>query len=365
MKNFNLLNVLTFFVLVVGGLGANFLGIGRFLGAIWGLTLLVFIWLKNKKILLPKGFLLFLLVLALMCANLFWSHNVGKSLEYILLFWAGGAFWVSFYNLPDKFKDFEKMVIILGVTFGLFYLGARIFGITPVGNFSLYFPELIYKNHNHLGDLWGVILAILAGRMLIKLKNWDLILSFFGVYFLAISLSRSAFVSLAVGVIYLFIKKGLFKKYKKVFWGYIGLASLLFVFVGFQKTLIFSRPYFIQAALGLLRNLFGVGMGNFAEISLNPQNHIWGFSGFATIVHNLVFEFFAGMGILGVAFLTWLIGMVRDVWERTIKENMIYALIFLTITANFLFDSTYFVPSMVYLWFMSLGLAQAKNGLHR
>ena len=43
------------------------------------------------------------------------------------------------------------------------------------------------------------------------------------------------------------------------------------------------------------------------------------------------------------------------------KNNLVYRLIFITLFVNFFFHSTYFIPTMLWMWFGSLGLAHNKD----
>ena len=47
----------------------------------------------------------------------------------------------------------------------------------------------------------------------------------------------------------------------------------------------------------------------------------------------------------------------------TDKEGLIFRAIFLGLTVNFFFDSTYKIPTMIWIWFLSLGLARGKRNL--
>lgn len=110
--------------------------------------------------------------------------------------------------------------------------------------------------------------------------------------------------------------------------------------------------------MGLYHNPLGVGIGNFGLISTDPENWILGLSHSSIVVHNLVLEMIAGMGVLGVIFTIWFIKVVLKLWQSKDIQNLVYRAAFFALTANFFFHSTYFVPTMLWLWFIFLGISQ-------
>jgi len=135
----------------------------------------------------------------------------------------------------------------------------------------------------------------------------------------------------------------------------------LFVFAGAQKITLFSRPYFVQGIVGFVRNPLGIGMGNFIIVSSDSANHLWGMDAFSSIAHNIVLEILTGMGVFGFIFLAWLVIILKDVWHNNKTKDIIYQALFVTLGVNFLFDTTYFISTMLWLWFGSLGLSLPRN----
>ncbi len=348
-------------LLFLGGLGVETI-IVQYVGILVGILLLVLSIVWRKKIEFPSGSLLYIIFLALMSLSMTWSKDGQASFEYLTLFLSGGLFWVSFYNLRKEFKGgFGKLVIILGLIFGILFVASSLLGVGSVNGRSLYLQASMSKNHNHLGDLWAPVLVVI-GYLLIKTqKRLYWLLAAIGVYFLAISLSRAAYVALAAGLIYLFAKQGWLVKHKKALKLFMLVFVALSIFAGAQKITLLSRPYFGQAIVGFTRNPLGVGMGNFGILSSDPANHLLGMSGFSSIAHNIVLEILTGMGVFGFAFLAWLIVILKEVWSNNKKKDIIYQAIFVSLGVNFLFDTTYFVPAMLWLWFTALGLAQTKK----
>lgn len=355
-------------ILVLIGALLFFAGLGietttvQYAGVLVGILLVVLSIVWRKKIELPPGSFLYIIFLAFMLLSITWSHDRQASLEYLVLFSGGGLFWVSFYNLKKELEgNFGKLVIILGLIFGLLFVISSLLGTDAINSKSLYLQASTHKNHNHLGDLWAVAM-LASGYYLIKTRKrlyWPLLP--LGIYFLAISLSRASYVALAAGLVYLFVKQNWLTKHKKAFKLFVLVFIALFVFAGTQKITLLSRPYFIQGIVGFIRNPLGVGMGNFYAISSDSMNHLWGLDGFSSIAHNIILEILVGMGVFGFSFLAWLAIVLKRIWRNNEKKDIIYQAFFVALGVNFLFDTTYFIPTMLWLWFASLGLSLPRR----
>ncbi|MFV1917611.1 MAG: O-antigen ligase family protein [Patescibacteria group bacterium] len=345
----------------IGGLGIE-VDVVQYFGVLVGVLLVSLTWLLKRKIKLPRGIILYSLFLILFIAHSFKvSIYSKKSLEVFSLFFGGGLFWVAAYNLRDELRPyFDKIIIIFGLIFAGLYFFNNLFGDpTLVKPWSLYAQASAFVNHNHIGDLWAVVLTVAAFYAAKKPKSlyiWILIP--LGVYLLVASQSRSAYVALAVGVSCLAKELGLIGRYKKAFVLFIVLILALFLYVGTQKSILFSRPYYMQAIVGFIRTPQGVGVGNFGIISKDPANHILGLSGFSSVAHNIVLEVMTGLGILGLVFVGWFIKILYELWKKSSSKELVYKATFFALTANFLFDTTYFIPVMLWLWFTALGLSQ-------
>jgi len=352
-----------FFLFLVGGLGLYIHNV-RLLGALVPVVGLGFLLFSRRRIALPRGFLPFFAVLVILGINTTWSKGRVATLEYLVMLSGGGAFWLVFYNLGEKFKDtFGRLVIILGIVFGVSYLvNLLVFPQVPIRPWTLYLPSTFSRNHNHLGDMWALVLVVVAHRLLTRPKLWHWGLVAAGVYFLGISLSRSAYLALGVGIFYIFNKLELTGKHRKIYALFLIVAAGLFMYAALFKSTLLSRPYYEQAVYGLSKWPLGVGVGNFGIISGDSQAPWWNAPRAAivtTSAHNLVLEMISGMGVLGLVFAFWLVYILVDILRNS--KQPLFAAIFLAIAANFMFDTTYFIPTMVWLWFASLGLAQTGS----
>ncbi len=345
---------------VIGGLGVKTLQVQIF-GVVVALILLIIIQLRNTKIKLPPFMGIYAIFLLIFLINSFViSLNTNKSLGVLSLFFGGGLFWLVAYNLRNELSPyFDKLIIFIGLIFAGIYLYNIQFGsIETVKPWSLYLQYSGYFNHNNIGDLWAVVLTIIAYYLIKNPKSLLLWLStVLGVYLLFISQSRSAIVSLIAGVGYLTKDKRFVKNNFNIFFIFAVLAAILFLVLGAQKTTLFTRQYYFQGAIGLIRNPQGVGVGNFEAISGDAANHIFGLSHFSSVAHNLPLEIVSGLGILGAVFVVWLILIFVNLFKVGDKKVQVYIAALIALSVNFFFHASYFVPTMLWMWFVLLGLS--------
>ena len=351
---------------ILGGFGLDLIYFSYV--AILVLSLILIFLVSKHELVFPPRLKPFVLFLAFNLVSIFWSVNPITSYGYFLLFLSALLIWVVFYNLGHEGiisdqKTFFYFICLLGLVFGLLF----IFKPNPFdlkrGEFSLYFYSTLPKSHSHIGDLWAAILAAslpfyAKGKR--KIRNWFLIAA--GIVFLYFSKSRSAIFSMAAAFIFFAYKLKLKKDaVKSIYWGVFPLIAL-FIFFGAGKSTLFTRPYYFHSLLGFIKEPFGVGLGNFVFISYPLRNLIPGVSGYSYFVHNLILEIVSGMGIFSAVFIFWFIRIHRDLLEKTKVSSLVFGLAFLALSVNFMFDITYFIPTMLWLWFASLGLLQAEAG---
>lgn len=353
--------VFIFTLLFLGGLGYFASAVEKAGMVIFG-AVLILGFLLNKKFSFPQGSFLYVIFLVLLAINIYTKpttqgENYGQ--EYLALFISGGLVWFFSYNFRDKIGHFlENSILALGVLFGALFVINKLtlnIGLGSTIQFSLFLPYTQW--HNHIGDIWAICMVVLVARFGKGKKLLYLIPLLLGFYFLFESLSRSAYLALGGGVFYLFLKGRL--KDNKIAWGVGILLGVLFIVTGYAKTTFFSRPYFLEAVLGIVKNPQGVGMGNFIHTTQSVSNEVFGENILSFFTHNIILEVLVGMGIWGISFILWILWASLGVLET--KRTLLPLAIFFAIFINFFFDTTYFIPTMLWLWFFSLGLSQDEN----
>lgn len=350
------------------GLLALFLllaGIGRQLflvklaGVLVSFLILLIVRLFKNKLKLPRYFKLWLGFFGLLTLSLFWTKDFFNSLEQGLLFLAGSGFWLVGYNLKKEWvKYFEWVLVSLGLVMaGVWGYYQFIIGDLPVVPWGLWGHYSGYKNHLMLGDYWSVVLGLVIVGLVEKPKDWvRWLLLMLGGYLVLASQSRSALVGLLVGVGYLVIKnKSKYQKSLKM----MGVVLMgVFFWFALNKSTLLVRDYYLQSLMALKTYPWGVGMGNFKFISEDQRFHLWGRDDLAYNAHSLVFEMISGLGWLSIVFVGWWYKVVKMVWEKKRHGGMGYRVAFLVMTVNFLLFSSYFQPTMLWLWFLLLGVVE-------
>ena len=304
---------------------------------------LIGLWLiKGKHLSFPKYLLVYLIFMAIMLI-----HNLlnDGSLFYSLLFLSAGLYWFIFHNLQIlKLQNrFFIFLMFYGLLMAGLFIGFIFYGTNSLDNNSLFLPLYNTTLHNHLGDIWAVIEVGVIYSIIEKKEKWHIPLLIFGALLILQSFSRSALVSLGAGIAYIYYRREDRDNLNRfLLYATIGL-SVMFVVLGFAKTTIFSRPYIGEAFSSLISSPLGIGMGKFADISSSTS-----------IAHNIVLEFTTGMGVFSFLFVYWLIKIVKIIFTK--KGSVLYGAIFLAILTNFLFDTTYVIPAMIWFWFSSLAL---------
>lgn len=324
------------------------------------IVLLIYAISVRGKLIVPKHFDVYIVFIIVLTLHTIFSQGQWK---YDELFVSGGFFWLVFYNLPEStLRKIPNMIIVFGGVMGLIFLYNKLFGIAPDSSFlSLSSSYSDVTKHDHIGDLWAVILVMLFYDMTKKSALWHWMLFIIGIYFLVFSMSRSAYVALIVGISYVSYRLGFEKKFRIIFIGLIAATIVLFLFVGAQKSTLFSRLYFMEALYGVFNHPFGLGMGHFIEIS-SGFGKLFPSFGFASSLyaHNMVLEVVLGMGIFSIVFLWWLFRVLCSLF-RDEKMDVLCSAVFISILTNFFFDVTYMILSFVLIWFMGLGLAQRNQ----
>jgi len=348
-------------IFILGGGTAIGRGTVLNLGVIWGIILLVLIRFQKGTLKIPPSLAFYVIFLVILGLSMFWAPNKPAGLEYLKLYFSGMLFWLASYNLKQKMASiFDTLVLVLALIFGFLFLLNNFFGFPSgdsIGLFTYY-----TSNHGLIGSFWAVAFLVAIKKYVDEKKYRYILFLVLGVFFLAVSLSRSAYLALFVGVFYMFREKTLMAKYRSIFWILALVTAALFVFSGIFKTTLFSRPYFIRGLIGVIRNPFGLGFGNFNAITSDPNVNPLGILGMAKLAHNIILEVLVGMGLFGISFVVWLVMAIRSVVVQDRKRlPLMYGAFFLALFVNFFFDVTYYIPTMVWLWFMALGLVQMQS----
>jgi hypothetical protein len=350
IKSFNVdpLFLMSFLVLIVIGS----IGILKHISIPLALTLGFFYLgiklVSGTQINFPRHFKLYtLFLLTLLIHSLFFDGKI----VYFWMFLSGGLFWlIAFNNLSILNNWLLYFSLIFGFLMAATSIILKLNGVYFMSPDNLFLPLENWVQHNHLGDLWAIILIPVIYKLVKKIDYKYIIILLVGIAIIATSSSRSAIFALAAGTVLLLtglsedaaVSKQAFliKKRLNIILFFLGGVLIYF---SLSKSIFASRPYFYEAILGTLVHPLGNGIGNFGLIT-NSTN----------IVHNLVLEVLLGLGIFSFIFFIWLYKIFGQLTSLPIKNPAMYAM-WLGFFVNFFFDSTYVIPGM--LWFSFLLLA--------
>lgn len=327
--------------------------VGALVACLW-LTSVLFVRLTIE---LPRFFWWWCLLLGLSALSIIWSSQRIDTAQEVVLMASGGLWWLGSKTMSAnvRFRSAVKIsVLCAGVVFTVLWLLA----ITKTwqlsyGPSSLVVEASSYKNHNHIGDWWMVMLILSFSQGV----AWEWVLP--AVVMLWASRSRSADVGALVGLGYLaWMREWWIVHKKKMIVGAIVLVGI-FLIMGLGKVTLGARDYYVQVVAGLVTKYpWGVGWGNFQKISHDSSTHWWGRGDFSSVVHCLPLEWLAGMGWLGLVgwiwlgFVSWRIGFVSK------RDKGMWRAVYWAMLINFCLDTTYLIPSMWWLWMVVIGLAE-------
>jgi hypothetical protein len=322
---------------------------------------LIYLLKGGNKIRFPRHFLLLLIFVLIL--NIYLPFVQDKLAHFLFAAEMAVAliYWIVFYNLKNGDRTLKHFLIYSTIIYSAFYLLSKVFNINLYILAKLFFRDGLTFGHYHIGDLWAFAIVALVGARWNKLKLQNWIIAGMGCIYIYISNTRSAILSLAIGVGYLFVKQVESPKLKNIFITFLFILTAgFFIFLSLGKTTLFDRPYFLQSIESFAKYPLGVGMGNFKQIAeeyhlKNPTD-----GSLSIYTHNIFLESFSGVGVFSIFFLLFLIYLIRDVLN-TNSKGVIWGAFIMAVISNFMFDTSYSVPGLIWILFMSIGVFQAED----
>lgn len=307
-------------------------------------------------------------------SSFFFAVDKQIAFEKTLFYLSSFLIFIFFYNQKELAKKYLLTTIIFGTAvFIVVSLILKLFFVRWIGNSlvsgSEYnFVAALHGQHNHLGDFLGLTLISLLLFFLTTKKRGLLLLFLMILYFFLVSFSRSAYLAfIAAIVLTIFIKnkdkiKNFFKlEYLIVIISII--ATIYFgIFVSVNRDYYLNKeikPYLVnvlsnrliywqQAKESIkLRPIFGVGAGNFGNLS---EKHRQQPDDYTDTAHNLFIEVLAENG--GIAFVGFSL-FILVVVISAFQNYSLYSLLFFYLLLNFQTDYTYQIYSL-FIFFMIL-----------
>lgn len=340
--------------------------------------------IKDRKIFFPKQIsMLFALFFVFSIISSLFSLNRALSLTYLVFYFSLFLTFIYVVNHKEEFSKAIKLVILgLAILFILYsfliqlFIDKDWFFLIPDSGFQFVYSK--FGSHNHLGDFL-VLSLILAFYYLIKSKRkiYYVFLTFFLPFFL-LSFSRSAYISLSITLLLLYLYFLRNKTLRLLSWlsaliVSFSLVSLTFSLITVREAKLTpllkeanqvltenfnlrdkyfraKRVEYLNQAISsfIEKPLFGVGPGNFAMASKKYTNiKQWTFSS-----HNLFLDVLVENGFF--AFVIFFLIILR-IFTKVKKLNASFVL-FIAMLINFQGDYIHAIYSFFFLFFILMGL---------
>lgn len=338
----------------------------------YGFSLLIFFYFffcQKKQIYLSskKIFLLLILVLLFLLSTIF-SQNLGVSYYAFFTFLDILLFaLISIFEI-DNLK-FQIGLIISSFVYSSVFLLNKI-GLFPL-NRDIIGDNFILQvwGHSYLADLLVISIPIVLYYLSNKKIKWRILfLIVFVVIFTALMFtnSRSALISLGIGLFFLDLKQPFFQKIKKIFIFFIFIISIIFSILVLQnkfakKTFTGSREYYVYSGLigffhhpilGNGPNTYLTIIKKYQPISLASTN----------LSHSSLITYLSENGILFTSLFFFLI--INSLTKTRKKNNLFFVCSLIIIIHSFL-DPTWNSPGIliISLYFIFYDQLQTDQNL--
>lgn len=378
---------LILFLLVLEGIGIPYARETTYILVIFLIPILFVHMLFHKKdILFPKRIsFLFLIFIASSLLSGIMGINIRNSIEHSLLSISMFLVFLISYNYKVSLrKPLIIIIFIVPIFFILYFLLLTFHINVPIPHHGYQFVFSKFGSHNHLGDFL-VLPSIICLYYLYNRKHLLLAISYqlLAIIFIFFSYSRSAYVSIALTMIFLHLK---YLKNKRIWPIQLASRTLLVVLIlsvvffivattrqavtqplskevnvtlvkkgGLKhKELLGNRlEYIKQSLLSVQKHpIFGVGPNNFLLVSKEyaPKKSL-----ITEATHNIFLEILVGQGIFG---LLPFVGVITMILIKSQKNVLYFA--FLAMLINFQTDYTYQIYSFLLLFFVLGGVILEK-----
>jgi type III secretory pathway component EscS len=353
---------------LIGGIGYRQM-IVQDMGVFAGLILLILALILNQgKMKVPPTFWLYMGFATLVGWDVMTRGNPFYSPKFFSLMVGGGFFWTAFYLMGrGKYREvikqyFPLMILLLGYVFFGGYLILKGMGYErEYFSFSILYP--LSLEHHHIGVYWSLALLTLLPFLPRDNKYpWYMVLSIvLGGYLVLISQARSAILALIVGVaIYYWERvKDLQDKNKNVRIVLLMLVAAILLMSIYKP--IRLMHFFTPGILTLERLPMGIGVGKFKEASGYFAYKYQSVDFITTSTHNLFMEMIAGLGWLGFIFLSWFGLACTSLMVKRGRRVEMTSVLFLALSAVFVVDPGYSIPTLYWLWMSLLGVSQGSS----
>lgn len=312
---------------------------------------------NNTSLKIPKYFsLVMMFEVIILIYPLFLTEKVNP-FYYGLTIGIGILYWLIFFNLDRPNKFLKPIFISITVIYPAIYILSTVFKFNLMGLAGVVFAQESTTIHYYFGMFCAISIVTVIKNGFKNLTPGRLLIVAICIAFLILSNNRTADLSLMLALIYLFTKSRWVLGTKKNLFLLVGGIALVFILASLNKTTIFERPYFAQSIQSFPSHLWGVGMGNFNLINQYLLQTSSGTLEISNFTHNIFLETLSGVGVFSLVFLYFLIRLTIDIFRSKTKTATWGAIVLIFLT-NFMFDSSYTMPGIIWLFFAAIGTFQ-------
>lgn len=380
-----------FSLIIIEGVGiVQSHAIAAYLILVLPLFLVICMYLVRKKIYIPRTLtILYFLFLSFSFISLYFSVNLERSFEYVLMLVGSYLFFLYAYNNKDKASILIKGLIGAGFIFAFFSIIFRFLSLDLSPLFSSIdgnqFVHPLFGSHNHLGDflLLPILIlfyGIIKSKSRIRLPLFLCFLFFF--IFFIFSYSKSAYLDLIVvggGMLLCLKQRGISNLSRRIlpFILFVLVVTVSFFLITIRATeqvpFLSSLRFFAQGRQTLsVRSLdsgrvdflmqgiesisehplVGIGPNNFLYASMRHVDlPYWTFTS-----HNIIIDTAVGQGIIASLILLIFFGFILFKSRKTLPYFLFLAMLF-----NFQTDYTFMISSFFVLLFVLAGFAYEEK----
>lgn len=315
-------------------------------------------------------------ILSLFISALWFSVDRQTSFELAIFYLSLFLIFVFFYNHRIEEKE---------VWYGLVWVGGVLAGFKnflppPQTEYQMVYP--LFGNHNHLGDLLGLIIIGCFYFFIKSKKNAFLLVSIIGAPLFFLSFSRSAYIASLVVLFFLyFLEKGIKHSYlAKATITIFSIGMIMFLVITAKeagKSPVFRQlygvfseklslqqkdffggrfSYFQQAIESLYeRPFFGLGLGNFEYAS---KKYAARYYETTTDAHNIFLELGVEGGVFAlIPFALFIFFLLKN----GLQNRSLFFFFFLYLLLNFQTDYTYKIYGLMVLFMVFAGNSYSEE----
>lgn len=331
-----------------------------------------FVWIYRKNIILEKRDFAVLFVVIVAFFAVFWSGNMRTGMGIWKAYFLEPAFlFVAILHIKPRLDDVLQPLGVLAIFSSAV---ASIQWITGYGiptPWNIPGPEFrltsVYEYPNALALMLAPILALFFGTSILQKK-----MNFFFGSVLTLGLitlwgtqAQGAFVGIFFATLFVFF----FTRYRFFIPVFFIIALVMIFFLAPLKNTVFFQDVSGQVRLALWQGtvqliqtypFLGAGLGGFPEAYdfFRLPSH----TELLLYPHNIFLDFWVELGIFGFIWILFVFGIIFfRKYKNISSENIILLGGFVCIFVYGLVDSTYFKNDLSALFWIFLGLLQARK----